>query len=810
MLSRNASLRLAWVAVAMAVLSVSACGGAQARKAKHLEKGQTFLAAGNLEKARVEFQNALQIAPTDAEARFVNGVVDEKLGNVREAAQFYQGTIDISPEHLGARTRLARLYLFSGVPDRALELIKPSFEKHPDDAQLLTIRAAIRLQQKDVSGAQADAERAVQLAPDNEDAAAVLAGLYNSIGETAKAQTLLEQSIKKIPDSVDLRLALAQLYAAQNRQSESEAILVDLVRLKPAEKAHRIRLAQYYARSNRSDDAERVLRAGVSALPQERDLKIALVDFLAARRSRELAEKELLGMIAADPKDSELKFALARFYENLSQPAQAEAVYRGVIDSEKLEPAGLTARSRLAALLAARNDIDGAQKLVNEVLAKNPRDNDALILRGNIALAKQDPKSAIADLRTVLRDQPNAIGVLRALARAHLANGEPAIAEETMRRAVEANPKDAGVRLDFAQLLSQLGKSEQAKPLLAELTKQQPDNAAALDAQFRVSMMTKDMVTARSAADGIVATRPKAAAGYLYQGMIAEYGKRYEEALRLYTQASELQPDSADAVQSNVRILVTLKRVPDALKRLDELSARVPGSAVALSVKGELLMANGRTAEAQSAFKAAIDRAPKWWPPYRALAYAQLAAKDSDAAVATLRNGETIVDQPDTLGSDLGALFERIGKPDEAIRQYESVVRRSPKSEVAANNLAMLLVTYKKDSVSLDRAKELSARFANSGNAAFLDTYGWVLYKRGETAAAVPVLERVVAKSPDAPLARYHLGMAQLKAGSSAEARDNLTRAVNSGAKFSGLDEAKVELDKLAKLSSAGAGAPKT
>jgi hypothetical protein len=60
-------------------------------------------------------------------------------------------------------------------------------------------------------------------------------------------------------------------------------------------------------------------------------------------------------------------------------------------------------------------------------------------------------------------------------------------------------------------------------------------------------------------------------------------------------------------------------------------------------------------------------------------------------------------------------------------------------------------------------------------------------------------------------LARYHLGMAQSQlAGSRAEARDNLERAVNSGARFSGLDEAKSTLEGLAKLPIQAGGAPQT
>ena len=100
---------------------------------------------------------------------------------------------------------------------------------------------------------------------------------------------------------------------------------------------------------------------------------------------------------------------------------------------------------------------------------------------------------------------------MRTLARAHLANGEPALAEETMRRAVDANPKDAGARLDLAKLLSQLGKPEQAKPIIDELVKQQPDNMEALETQFKVAAATGDKSEAQAAADAMVATHPKLA-----------------------------------------------------------------------------------------------------------------------------------------------------------------------------------------------------------------------------------------------------------------------------------------------------------
>lgn len=800
-----------WVAaLCIAALVVAGCGGAESRKARHLAKGQQFLAAGNLEKARVEFRNALQIAPNDSEARYENGVVDEKLGNPREAAQFYQGAIDVNKENLRARAALGRVFLFAGAPDRALETINPGFAKHPDDAGLLTVRAAARMQLKNTTEALADAERAVQLAPTSEDAVSVLAGIYKSNGQIDKAIALLQGAIKQIPGTIELRLVLAQLYASIGQEAQTEAVLVDLVRLNPTEKAHRLRLAQFYARLNKIDDAERILREGVKALPDDRDMKIGLVDFLAARRSREIAEKELSGFIAQNPKDYPLRFALAQFYEQGKDFPRAEAVYRQVIDAAKLDGPGIMARDRLAALRIRQDDPAGAEKLIAEVLAKVPRDDDALILRGNLALAHKDPKTAIADLRSVLRDQPNSIGVMRALARAHLANGEPALAEETMRRAVDANPTDPGARLDLAQLLMQLGKPEQAKPVIDELVKQQPNNVDALNAQFKIAAAKQDLVAAKAAADAIVATNPKIGLGYYYQGAIAVIEKRYDDAIRLFSAALEVQPGVTEPLENLTRLLVSQNRVPEALKRLDDVAAQFPQSDFALNLKGEVLLSLKRTPEAVVAFKSAIEQEPKAWPAYRNLAYAEIINHDDEGAIATLQGAIGKVANPEPLEAELAGQYERIGKPDEAIGVYEAALRRNPQSDVAANNLAMLLANHRKDRPSLDRAKQLAVRFSTSTNASFLDTYGWVLYKRGEATAAVSVLQTAASRTPDSPVSWYHLGMAQALAGEAAAARDSLERSLKSGKNFSGKDEAKATLDKLANQAPASAALPKT
>jgi tetratricopeptide (TPR) repeat protein len=794
--------RLLLPAACCAALLLLGCGGAESRKARHLKNGLEFVAAGNFEKARIEFRNALQIVPTDSEARYENGYVDEKLGNPREAAQFYQGAIDSNSDNVAARVALARLFLFSGAPDQALEMIKPSLALHPADPRLLTVRAAVRVQLKDPDGALQDAEEAVKLSPTNEDAVAVLAGVYKSRNEPEKARALLEYTVQQIPGTVDLRLALAQLYSGLGDEAKVEALLVELVQLKPKDKSDRLRLAQYYTHLNHLDEAEHVLREAIVALPEERAIKLALIDFLAARRSREIAGKELDGLIAANPKDYDLQLAQAQFFEQGKELAKADAVYHKVISSAEPAPAANTARNRLAALKIGTKDLAGAQTLLAEVLKKSPRDNDALILRGNLELSQKDPKAAIVDLRAVLRDQPNAVGVMRTLARAHLANGEPALAEETMRRAAEVNAKDLNARLDLAQLLTQIGKPDQARPVIDDLVKLEPNNLQALDTQFKICAAIGDVSGARAAADAIVALQPASGLGYYYQGAAAESAKRMDDAVRLYSLALDKQPESAEALQSLTMLLVKLNRTPEALKRVDDTSAKFADLPLASNIKGDILLGTQHPSEAATAYKDAIARTPTWWVPYRGLARSQSVQHDDAGAVATLQSGIAKVAEPASLQIDLARLFEA-DKPDEAIKLYETTLREDPRSDIAANNLAMVLVTAKTDRASLDRAKDLAQRFSSSPNLAFLDTYGWVLYKRGESAAAVSVLQNVLSKAPESPVALYHLGMAQASAGQSDAARENLTHSLKSGNAFSGMQEARATLDKLAKLSSA-------
>ena len=106
-------------------------------------------------------------------------------------------------------------------------------------------------------------------------------------------------------------------------------------------------------------------------------------------------------------------------------------------------------------------------------------------------------------------------------------------------------------------------------------------------------------------------------------------------------------------------------------------------------------------------------------------------------------------------------------------------------------------MNHKTDPQALDRAKQLTAGFASSNRPELLDTSGWVCLKRGEVQDAVSVLERAIERAPDSQVIRYHLAMAQLKAGQRDKARSNLQTALGKSSGFEGAEEARVALGQL-------------
>ncbi|HUN74141.1 MAG TPA: tetratricopeptide repeat protein [Steroidobacteraceae bacterium] len=771
---------------------LAGCGGAEARRASHVERGQRYLAAGNLAKAQIEFRNALQIAPQSIEARLLIAQVDERLGNLAEATGLYESAIELQPDNVRARVGLGNLYALHGAPDRALATVRPALVGHPDDPDLLTVRGAALAAQQDRRAARADAERAVKVAPGNEDAVALLASLDVLDGRSEEAVNLLRATLARRPGSIDLRQVLASLYVRLDKPSEAAAQLAQIVAQSPKSLQYRYQLASLYARARRLDDADRVFRDAIAARPDDSGARLAYVEFLAQYRSSAAAERVLDAFIQREPADDALQLGLGALQLREGRAAQAIATYRSIAERDGEHPGALEARNRMAALLMQQGQWDQASDQIAAVLRVSPRNDDALLLRANVALDRGNPGAAIGDLRAVLHDQPRSAPVMRTLARAYRANGQAALAEETLRAAEDAAPLDVAVRLELAQLLTQTHRPDQALSLLEQTVARFPKNLTAEEALVRAYLARKSLAAAQAGAERLQAQAPALPVGFYLAGLIAGEQNRPEEAARELEHALKLRPDAVDALVVLTQVDLRAGRAQQALARAQSAAAAAPRNAAIQDLVGELLLSSKDYPRAIRQLTLATQLAPRWWLPYGRLASAEAASGDTAGAIRTYEQGIAAAGMQSVLATDLASLYEQQGRIDDAIREYEALQTHDP--TLAANNLAMLLVTYRKDRASLDRAQHLVAGFAASENPQLLDTAGWVQLKLGDVQRALPELEKAADRAPHSSVIRYHLGMAEYQAGERNRARLELRSALSGSTSFIGSDEARSTL----------------
>lgn len=779
------------------IFLLSGCGGAKDRKEAYYSKGKELYTQANYEKARLDFQNALQIDPNMVSARFMLAQTLEKLNEPRKAAGHYSRVIELDPNQMQAKARLARIYILGGVKNKAKELANDVIHSEPNNSTALTVLASVTSLDGNKTKAIEQAKASLKVDPDNRDTVALLASLYVSQKEADKAIKVLTDSIAKTHDE-NFRIILTDILAGQKEYNKASDILTDVLAKNPANLAAVTRLATIYNIEKRQSDAEKLLQQTVEKNPDSQDAKMLLVNFIAKDENFDKAETALKSFIKDDPNDYKLRFGLARLYHLEKKYPEEKAVYKQVFADDKEGPDALKAKDALARQYLAENKPDKAITLIDQVLKKNPMDNEGLLLRGLIAFYDKRFDDAISDFRSVLRDQPKQMTALKLIAKAHIQTHEYGLARDNLQTLLDINKNDLEARLELASVLGKIhdksGSMDQIKKVLSVA----PKNINALEMLFRKQVASHDFIAGKKTAKLIKTTYPDAALGYYLTGLIEGESHHTKSSIEQYKLALDKQPTAVEPLNALIRILLKEKETKQALAALDKILKKYPDHLIAMNLKGEVLMTAGHVAEAKKQFESVIEKDKTIVTPYINLARIQLRngniTKATDEYQRGINNGANKV----ALLFQIANVYLSAGDNDKAILAYEKLLKEKPDATVAANNLAMLLVSYKPNDKTIKRALDLVSQLKASKNPAYLDTIGWTYYKSGDNNAALPYLDKALAMDPNEPLLLYHTGMSLYNAGKIQEARENLKKSVKSDRKFLGRSEAEKTLEKIA------------
>lgn len=784
--------------VLVTAVSVVSCGSPEERKAQYRQTAEAYLRDGNFPKARVALRNVLKIDPKDAEAYFLYAQVEEKEQNWRKAVAGYREVLALNPLHERASIKLAKYYLEMRGLKEAGELADRVLTNHQGHVSAQAIKIAILALSGGRDDAVKQAEHLVAEAPTEPDAVLLVVSLYSATQRSAEGVPYLRRALDADPNNLELLESLGSTLIKQGQWAEAEAALAHIVTVEPTIFNHRLRQVASYDQQQQYGKAEAVLQESIRANPDDEKRRLALVEYVAKRRGVEPTEAALQQAKKDLPRAGKVWLALGSLYESTRRPDQARAVYRDMQAEFSGKPEALDAQVKLAAMEWGSGNIEEAERQLHAVFKKNPQSTEAMRLRGAIALQRGNGKDAVTDFRSILRDQPEWAEGHVLLARAYLMTGQPELARESLDRAVSIKPMSVEAQLLIVRLDAAAGKITEAKQRLESLLALEPNNVALLGMLFRLQLQEKEWKKGHATLTQLRQAGADSVAASLAEGHMALAQQQWDAAEAAYSKAAQLRPTAPQPIVALVQLDMRRGRLGHAQSRLEALLKNTPDHPYAAGLLGELLLTKGESAAAVAHLETAAHVNPTWTTPWADLARVRYAQQQMGEGDAALRNGLEASPENEQLRLMLAMSLTVQHRYDDAITQYETVLRHAPTSIMAANNLAAVLVDHRGDSSSLERALTLSKGFeSQKANPYLLDTLGWAHHKLSHPVDAMRILKQATSLASEHPILNYHLGAAYAKAGQHAEAAEHLKKAIEFRGSFEGLDEAKTLLTEI-------------
>jgi len=464
----------------------------------------------------------------------------------------------------------------------------------------------------------------------------------------------------------------------------------------------------------------------------------------ATEVTAETLQPSLMAGVAArwlylNPRSLDAQRAAARAALSLYKVDEAAAHYRIVLLNS---PVGMDAEfADLETDLGSDENVFGAHQLADRLASYFPTSPSALRVQGLAALRADDPAAAVLSLTSALAiDAKNAKAqsadkeLAQTLLRARILAGD---VEEPLSAALTQLKADDSAlnRFNYAALLMTAQRLPEATEQLEILARNPDSTAVALRLLGLLEFQQGHFDASSAKFRQLLKTGKFADDAFYYLALIADRNGDAERALRFYSQ-----------VQKGENVLPALLRA------------------------ASLLHTHGAASAADELLDRLIEDEPQRAPEIltaRARMYAQ--SSELPKAFAVLEKGA--MEYPDSveLHYATASMYEEQGHVSAALRELSLVLKARPNDPAALNALGFTLADHAKE---LSRARKLieRAHAAAPKNAAILDSLGWVLFRQGRAAEALPYLSSAYSYDHDGDIAA-HLGEVLWRMGRQDEAQ---------------------------------------
>ncbi len=672
-------------------------------------------------RAALEFRNAAQVMPKDAEPYYQMGLLSLQQGDPKTAAALFRKTLSLNPAHSEAQAHLASMMAMN------------RDKKTVEDAEGLMKTLLIK-------------------EPDNADALDILAVSESRLGDDEHAMEHFEKAFEKSPQDVKVAWNLAAAKIAQKDLPAAEAVLKKLVENAPKSAPAALQLARFYVGTNKPADAENEVRRALQLDPKNPSALRSLAALEIQAGHPEQAEQTYRTLSQLPDKEYKSAYATYLFREGKRGEATSE-----IEKLFKQNPDDRSFRNLLVSAYVAQRRYPDAEKLIVAALKKNANDVDALMQRSTFYKRAGKYQEAEQDLHSVIHSMPDSAPAHYALARLHLLEGSEPNARQELSEAVRLDKNLLRARTDLSRLLLR-ADAKAALDLLDQTPERQKQTAGYFIARnYALLALNRNDEVRQNLDKALPSVR---APELLYQDAVLKIDRKdFSGARKSLDEILQKQPQDVQVLALLAKTYDDQGNGPQATETLREYASKYPKSAPLQALLGDWLQKTGNRGEARGAYAQARTADPNYTPAVRATASMDLADGNLDAARRNIAPVVSSHPKDATARLLLAITEDRAGNRKAALEHYHAVMELDPKNQTAANNLVYLLAADNPDE-ALKYAQ--SALELAPENPDAQETLGWIYYRKGIYSSAITYLAQAVKREPTA-LRQLRLGLAYSK-----------------------------------------------
>jgi putative PEP-CTERM system TPR-repeat lipoprotein len=789
-----------------------------------ISRGNAYLALGKGQEAKESFEQALKDKPNfpdaliglarhsitekniDAAIRFSEQAVTKNpqntdvllfkgdllraQGKIESALTAYDQVLKLQPDNNPAHINKAFLEIGTEKFDVAKADIDAARKTTPNNLIVMYAQALLDFRQGKHTAALESLQKVLSVAPEHMPSVLLAGAVQFALGSMPQAEQHLKKYLEKDPGNLYARKLLASTLL-KNRRAQYAIDILSPALKNPQHDAKLFALAgdSYMQIGDYTKATEYFAKASALA-PKAAELHTALGLSKLALGENDRAVAEMETAAALDTESPKADVLLVMTHLRLKEYDKALATAKAF---EKEQPDNPLAHNLKGAAYLSKKDSAAARASFDKALSIQPTNFPAVISLTQLDLQNKKPEIAKKRLEAILEKDKKNSQIMTTLADLAVSQGQIKEATTWLETASKENPDALQPAMLLAAHYLRIGEKQKALTLAQKLQGSNSSNPDVLNTLGQAQFANGDKPAALATYNRLAAMKPDSAPAQFLIAAVHMAMQNQPAASDALKKALSLQPDYLEAQLALASLEANKGNHEQALAIARQIQKKSGKSFTGYVLEGDVLMAQKKPDLAVKAYEQAFTiskSGPLIVKLHSSLSHAGKGKEASSRLTQWLKEHPT-----DTATRIyLAGTYLAEKQNNEAIEQYETILRQESKYVPALNNLAWLY-QQEKDPRALEYAEK--ANQLTLDNPAILDTLGWILVEKGNTLRGLPLLQKASSLAPTAAEIQYHLVLALVKSGDKTKARNELEHLLGTKKNFSTIEEARALLKQL-------------